>query len=345
VNINRADLVRCLESVAPGLASGQETVEQSSCFVFKKGKILTFNEEVYCATTCDVNGLSGAVRSGPLLAILRALPDKEVEIRPGEGVVTVLGKARRGAIKYETMIGLPVDLVEKPGDWSPLPEEFNEAAELVHKCAGEDRSAFERTCVHFHPKRIEATDNFQLARYGLKFTGHTEPFLLRKESVKAILPLGMTKYSVTDGWCHFTNPSGVLVSCRKWQGDFPDLSKHFASEGTPVTLPKGLAEAAERALVFSSEDKDSDWITVDLDGTRVKVRGEGVSGWYTETKKAKFDGPPIKFLISPQLLAELVKNHTDCTLTDRLLKVDAGKFKYATVLNVSAPVVEETADA
>lgn len=342
MRVSRENLVRSLERSAPGLSSGQETVEQSSCYVFSKGKIQTFNEEIYCATQCDLNGFVGAVRSGPLLTMLRALPDKEVDIESGDGEITISGKSRRTAIKYEKTVSLPVNLVEKPGTWMDLPEEFNEAADIVYKCAGEDQSSFERTCVHFHPKRIEATDNFQLIRHAMKF-GHTEPFLLRKDSVKAILPLGMTKYSETESWVHFTNPTNLLVSCRKWQGDFPDLSPILAIEGTAVVLPKGLSEAAERAMIFSSEDKDSDWVSIDLTADRIKVRGEGISGWYTETKKAKYSGPPIKFLISSKLLSELIKNYTECTVTDRLLKVSTGKLKYAAVLMVKKEEVAKDA--
>ena len=47
-----------------------------------------------------------------------------------------------------------------------------------------------------------------------------------------------------------------------------------------------------------------------------------------EARKVKYDGPPIKFMISPRLLTEILKRTTDCVITKDRLVIDGGKFTY-----------------
>jgi hypothetical protein len=83
--INREEFLRNLESVEPGL-SPREILEQSSCFIFQKGWIKTFNDEVACKIKSPLK-LEGAVQAAPLLAILSAIvywqvrPQKKVAKR------------------------------------------------------------------------------------------------------------------------------------------------------------------------------------------------------------------------------------------------------------------------
>ena len=56
--IDRAKLLAALELVSPGL-SPREILEQSSCVVFRGGRIATFNDEV----ACSVKFPMGEIRS------------------------------------------------------------------------------------------------------------------------------------------------------------------------------------------------------------------------------------------------------------------------------------------
>ena len=60
--INRELFLEQLESVQPGLST-REIIEQSSCYVFRGGEVITFNDEIACSQKCDI-GIEGAVRSG-----------------------------------------------------------------------------------------------------------------------------------------------------------------------------------------------------------------------------------------------------------------------------------------
>jgi DNA polymerase III sliding clamp (beta) subunit (PCNA family) len=330
-SITRTDLLQQLQSVSHGL-SPRDIIEQSSCFVFDSGEIFTYNDEVACRIKTGLD-LVGAVRAKPLMSLLERLHEDEVKLTTNEAELIVIGKKKKSGITMEAEVLLPINNVEKPGKFHQLHEDFLDAVSMCQECTGTDETKFWTTCVHLHPKWIEACDNHRILRYKLK-TGVKESCLIRGRAIKAIVGLDMTHFSETDSWIHFKNKTGLVISCRRYIEEYPvgDLSKLIKFEGTKTSLPKGLVEAADRANVFSQENADNNQIMIELGTGKLKVTGEGVSGWYSETKKIKYKGPSIDFLIGPKLLTEITKRHNECELTEDRLKVNGGNWCYVTCL-------------
>lgn len=333
MRVKREALLQELESVQPGL-SQRDIVEQSSCFVFQNGQVLTFNDEIACAHKTCLTKLTGAVRAGPLMSMLRKLGEDELDVDPYEGELILRGKGRKFGVTMENEILLKIHAVEPPGEFKKLPEDFSEAITLVHQCAHNDQTKGKITCVHIHPKWMEALDNDQLIRYKLK-TGVPFPLLIRKDSVKHVPALGMTEMAVGETWCHFRNSSGLVLSCRRYLDDFPDINTYLDVAGVATTLPKGLGEATDKAEVFSAENQDNNQVLVELRPGKLRVMGQGVSGWYSEVKQLKYTGEALSFLIAPKLLMEIIKRHNDVEIAPERLKVDGGKFIYVTCLGVA----------
>lgn len=335
MRVNREELLNNLEAVQPGL-SKREIVEQSSCFVFQNGRVMTFNDEIACSHESSVN-LTGAVQAEPLLAILRKLGEEEIDITPGEGELRYSGKRREGGVRMEDEVILPIENVEIPKKWRKLPREFSEGVSLVEKCAGKDESAFSVTCVHIYPEWVEAYDNLQVARYHMR-TGVKEPILVRRNSIKHIHALDMTEIAETEAWLHFRNPAGLVLSCRRYTkneldpGSMLDVSAILDFKGEPTILPKGLADAAEKAEIFSAENSDGNLVKVELRAGKLRITGRGVSGWYREMKSVHYDGRALSFLIDPKLLVEITSRHNECQITKTRLKVDSSKFVYVSCL-------------
>ncbi len=339
--INREELLRTLEAVQPGL-SPRLILEQSTCFIFHNGRVETYNDEVACRFKTGLDKeFKGAVVATPLLAVLRKLDEEELDLEMADGELLIVGKKRRSGIKMEAEILLPVDKVERPKEWKTLHEDFTDAMEIVQTCAGKDESLYITTCVHIHPKWIEAFDNTQMLRYKMK-TQIDKPTLVKRDNVKHILPLGMTEFAETDSWLHFRNPSGLYLSCRRSVETFPDLTSYFDVGGEPATLPKGLTEAVEKAEIFSAENTDANEVQIQLRPGRLRLKGIGVSGWYSEVKTVSYNGPQIEFLISPKLLQQLVKRHYDVLISEKNLKVDGGKYVYLTCLSQVSDEKEKT---
>jgi hypothetical protein len=333
VRVNRENLLHSLESVKSGLAP-KDIIEQSSCFVFKDGRVWTYNDEASCNGPSPLNGkFVGAVKAEKFLEVLRKLEEDELDVETTDSELIVRGKNRRSGVYMEQQILLPVDVVEKPKTWEKLPDEFCDAVAVVKECAGADSSRPALMCVHIHPKWLETCDSYQICRWRMK-TGISQPTLIRKKSIEAAVELGVNEFSETDRWVHFRNAAGFVVSCRKYEDEFPPLTKLFEVEGTSVALPKGLYDAVEKAQIFSAENAvENNQVTVRLQTGKLRVRGEGVSGWYTEVKKVKYEGPTIEFMIAPKVLGELVKRHSECVISPTKIKVNGGSYIYATVLS------------
>jgi DNA polymerase III sliding clamp (beta) subunit (PCNA family) len=345
IKVNRAEILNKLELVSPGLAN-REIIEQSSCFAFTNGNIYTYNDEVSCRTKSPFGkSFEGAVKAAPLLEILRKLGEEEVTIDRTATEVIVIGKGRRAGVRMEDAVLLPIDGVEVPGkeDWKELPEEFAEAVGVVQECANKSEGEQMLTCVHIHPKWVEACDRFQLCRYKLQ-TGITAPTLVRRDNLKAALSLGMTEFAETPAWLHFRNAGKLVYSARRSLENYRDLSPFFKDEGGDVViLPKSLKETCDKAQVFTSEEEDNH-VVVELRPGKIRIKGTGTSGWYSEVKKLAYDGDVLEFIISPKLLTELVDRHNEAIISADKLRVNGGKWIYATCLGKKAEAPEEVID-
>lgn len=346
--VNREELLALLQMLRPGLTE-QEAIEQSSCFVFQEKKAasgknichaMTFNDEVACRHRSPLK-ITGAVPAKPFLGILEKMPEEELDIDvvgDKESQLVIVGKRRKMEIRMERDIALQIDTVDQPETWSELPDDFSEAIRIVEHCAAKKRGNEDRfaiTCVHIHPKWVEAFDNMQAARYTIK-TGVSSPHLVRQASIHHIIGMGMTEFSETDHWIHFRNPDRFVMSMRRTYDDegFLELDRFFNEKGVDVVLPKGLAEAAERAAVASTESGNQGFFSVSLSPDKLKIVGMGSVAKYSESKKIPYDGPRLEFMISPELLREVLNRHTECQIGKKTLLVDGGKWKYVTSLAV-----------
>lgn len=353
VTVSREDLLKSLEGVEPGL-SKKAIVEQSDCFVLGGGRVTCFNDEVYTTGPCPLNGdVAGAVPAQKFLEILRKLTQEELEVEAGDGKIIFKGKGReRFTVRVESEVALPVDEVEKPEKYAPLHPDFCEAVAAVGQCASRDQSQFQLTCINLHPKWVEAMDDMQLARWRLD-TGLAKPVLVRQSSARHLRHLGMTEFAEGQGWLHFrTKKNGLRLSCRHYTDEFPDLNQILSKlkgTGTAAQLPPGLAEAADKASVFSSENPDANLVRIILRPGRVRIKGEGLSGEYMRPLKCRYDGPDAEFLMPPLILQEICKKHPEVTIGEGKVWAKAGKLMYlaCTVVpeaNAEQVPVEESAE-
>lgn len=331
MKFDRDDLLRKLEAVAPGLAV-KEAVEQSSCFVFQDERVTTFNDEVACSIECDL-GFEGAVAATPLISLLTKMvePVIDIQVNPEGCEIIVKGKRRRAGITLEADITLPVGSIEPPKKWATMDDGFADAINVVRYCAGKDANNFHLTCIHMTPDYVEACDNFQMARYPVE-TGLKQACLVKNDSIKHVVGLGMTEVSETKTWVHYKNPTGLMLSVRRESLDFEDIDEYLATEGTLTTLPGGLSEAIEKAEIFSGENVEDNAITIELYKDQLRLKGIGASGWYEERKSVKWDAKKLIFSMAPKLLIDITERTNDCYITKDRLKIDSGKFVYVTCL-------------
>jgi hypothetical protein len=332
VKVNRGQLLQALEMVSPGLSS-RDIVEQSSYFAFKGGKVITFDDEIFASCDSPLK-ITGAVPSDPLKSILFKLKSDDLDMSLSKTKLLIKGKGETIGVTMSKKIELPLENLETPKKWLPLPDKFSEAVKLVESCAGRDASQFNLTCIHLHPKWIEAFDTMQLARFNLSI-GIKNSTLVKQESLKHIIDLEMKEFAETPQWIHFRNAAGLNLSCRRFLDKFPVLDQIAQVKGKKIILPKGLADVADRAEVFSTYNIHENHVRLDIRPGWIDVKGTGQYGYYKGRRKIKYVGSPMCFLVHPQLLIQLVKSHNSCELcTGKIpaLKATFGSFVFVTSL-------------
>ncbi len=292
---------------------------------------MTFNDEIACSQDCDL-GIEGAVHSHAFINILKKLIEEELEFSEEAGEIIIKGKNKACGITREVEIQLPIDNVEKPKKWQELSEGFIEAIELVQHCASSDDSSFALTCIHISPEFIEACDNAQMTRVTLK-TKLAKSILVRRDSIKHIVSLSMREFCETDTWIHFRNESGMVLSCRRFIDEYVDLTQFLEFTGKKIVLPKGLADAVDKASIFITLDLENPQVKVMLTPDKLRIKSVGASGWYRESKQIKYSGDPIAFLIAPKLLIDITKKYNQAEIGPGRLKVDGGNWKYISCLS------------
>lgn len=345
--VNREAFLRSLESVKPGLAQ-REIVEQSTCFVFKDGEVVTYNDEASCRGPSMLpKSFSGAVQAANLLEVLRRIEADEIRVAADGDVFAISVKGTMVECALEADIRLPLNAVDKPGDFIPLHQDFAEALNLVQQCAGKDETRFLLTLVHIAPKWIEACDDYQAARWRIK-TGVKTPTLVKRTAVASAGALGVCELSEGENWVHFRNARGFVLSCRRFADEYPSdsITPALEEEGHPITLPKALKDAADLANIFSQESADVNLVRVDVkpgSPGRVTVTGQGITGKVRRSLAANWGGEPIAFMIPPALLGELTSRHNEVLLSNEILKVEGSSYVYVSMLSSPEEVAAQAA--
>jgi hypothetical protein len=335
IEVNRAELLTVLESVAPAL-SPKDVILQSSCFAFSNGWARAFDAEIYARCRSPLpKDFEAAVHGRPLLDALRAVHDNEVEVSATDKQLILSGRHDTIKVRLDPKVQLPFDKVEKPGEWYEVSADLGESLKLAAEATGKDDQKFLTTVVSLTAGSAQASDNFQVARYKTE-TGLEKPTLIRGSSARFLGTKTPTEVSDTKGWLHFKCGSGLIVSCQRYENPYWDLSKFYKLKGSSVTMPKRLIAALKLADVFSAEYTATNHVTVDLSPDQIQITGEGITGEASHRAKAKYDGPAAKFTIAPTILSKMVERHAEmdvCTFTsgDReriALVIRSGPFFY-----------------
>lgn len=337
MEIDRQTLYNQLALVAPGLSTGREVLEQSSCFVFADDTVTTFNNEIACRASLELGGITGAVVAEPLLNMLDKLPDDTLNISVEDGdapKLVVKGKRRKQRVKMETETLLPVDMVPMPDedDWAELPEEFCQGVPIVCEVTNKKHNKFPMQCVHFTGTHIEASDNVQMARVRMVLPVEGD-FLVRATTIKSVAELQPEwAYCPGGDWAHFATASGCIISCRIHNLEYPNIDQLVdMALGDQVTLPAQLADIIERAQVMSAKTTEAtEKVTVFLRPGGMRVVGGGIFGDFEEIVDVAYEGRSVRFLIAPTVLRDLSKAHNTVHLGERVLRAESPSITFVT---------------
>jgi hypothetical protein len=325
----------------------KETEIQSNCLIFRDGLVQSYNGEIAATFESTLEDeVHGAVKAAKMVNYLQKLTVEDIEVEGSDTEMRIKCGKESVGFPLEKEVLLPVDSIEQPDEWKQLPDGFLDAVNVVQQCASptSDKAPFITTVIHVHPKWLEAADSTQLIRYRIA-TPIITSALIRQSALKNIVSLGVTEFAETKTWTHFRNVEGLIYSCRCYLEAYPSdevTAVLKSDDGHQAVLPKGLAEIAAKANIFSEDAK----VFVELSNRRLRVRGQGAGGeWYDSGAiKVVYEGEPLKFLIAPKLLGELAAKHNEVMVSEKLLKIRGSGWRYATALGYEPPSEEREAE-
>ena len=331
MKINRTKLLGCLQSVEAGLTTKEQN-EQSDCFVFQNEILTTFNEEIACQKiNTPLKDIDGAILAKPILALLNAWTTEEINIDVKDNKLRLWNHNKRASLAMQEEILMPISSLEYSEKWIDIPEGFLDALILACSCVAKNDDRFELSCVHIHPNWIEASDNEQIIKYKIN-TGLSESCIVQGSSIKRVLhTCEFNQMSVSKSWLHFQR-NDLVISCRRYNDEYPQLDEFYECDGHEVFLPKELVPAVESASILSEEFMDGKKVKVTLKDNEVIVKGEGPQGWYEEAQTVEYDGKPITFQIAPKLLTDITQKTDKCLIGSDKIKIEHENFQYVACL-------------
>ena len=331
MKVNRKKLLETLALVKPGLAS-KELIEQSDSFVFTKGNVHTYNDELSVAHPIDFH-VEGAVRAAELFALLNKTKEDELEIEASEGGLTVIGKKFKAQIQFQPDIVLPIFFGDDESyDWKDLPSDFSIGVASCLFSVGKDMSEPVLTCIHAFENKVESCDRYRLTRYifSADKTVIYDDLLIPATAARELSKYKPIQYAIAAGWIHFSSEAGTLFSCRTYgQLKFPDLTKNLEIAGGTVKFPEDMNEMLARAAIFAGDSlSGTPTVSVSIGGGKIAVRGVQDSGSFEEWSRIRYDGQPISFHINPTFLFSILNSKCDAVAAETRLKFQNANFTH-----------------
>lgn len=340
MTFDRKKLLAILSAVLPGIAK-KELIEQSSCFIFTAGEVISYNDEISIRALLDLGNFQGAVPAIPLITLLEKLSDDIVIIEHKSSRLMIKGKRKRGLLRTHSEIILPVKRPELPKKLKKLPADFGDVITTAASSASPHDTRIIFTAVNITEQCAEATDNQQITQVSFK-TPCPLSFLIPAAQAQMIASYAPTHVYLGDGWVYFRTKTGILISCRTIAGTFPDIAPLLTIKGVRIRFPKMTQDAITRTMIFLDTEFEKEYyITISISDNSFRLHSEGTKGSFDEILPVKYTGKPVAFDIHPQLLESALTRLRDIIIGERALLLKGEYFTHAVRLKAAASKIEK----
>ena len=311
MKVNRKELIKALNYVSAGISS-KEIIEQTTSFIFQDGFVFTFNDVITASFPIDI-GFDGAVPAKQFLALINKFKTEEIDIDFNGGELRVKGSKAKAGFRVESKIKVPIGDIELPEDdeWTDLPKDFIKAVSACFSSVSRDQTKYTLMCINFNGELAEATDNLRATQFTMESAPFSNPTMIPSSSLKEIIKTKPTSCSICGGWIHFMNNDELIISCRYFEGEFPDISQIITEKGAELELPKELPAILNKAETISEGGR----VTITLDSKKMHISSEGSVGWFSEEVPCSYNDKPVSFEISPEYLIQIMKDEAKAVFT------------------------------
>lgn len=285
--LNRGKLLDAMKRCLPGIDQAALLLEGADTFIFKDGKIYTFNDNISVAVSFESpEPLVGAIKAKELYELTSRFTSEEITLVPDDTSWKIT--AGRATATLALMEAKTIDRIKgilTKDAFEPLPAPFQEAIKTCQFSG--NRSSL---------SGIFVVDNFMMATDEIRvnlfeFSQELKTFWIGDPAAKELSTLpGLKEYSLTPSWVHFKTESGTIFSCKRLiDAKFPYgklksiVSQNQKEDGDFFAkLPKGLLDSMARASALAMDMEKLKAVQLYFFDEGVEVYSERATGNYKE---------------------------------------------------------------
>jgi len=303
MEIKKIALLEALTKCLPGVETGNSLLTGADTFVFSDGHIYAYNDTISVSIPFVLNNdqlipdaapvpFTGSVKATEFFKLISKMPGEVIQADCQDDKTWALkaGKVKVELKLLESEIAARVKgLMTADMQWGKLPEVFATALQQCH-ISGNRESLSGIFCAD---DVMISTDKMSInvANLGSDFLPVDVQFWIAQESGLELSKIKeLAEYSLTTNWAHFKSAHGVVFSAKRLMHDnYPykvlaDRIKGMVQRPEDLTgaLPIGLAEALERAAVFSVDLESRNLVKLAFTPAGVEVSSQRNAGKFFE---------------------------------------------------------------
>jgi hypothetical protein len=339
MKIKTAELKKAIKSCLSG-TSTKDLVVQMSHIVFTGEEILSYNDRVSIMIPFET-GVSCSVPAEDLNKVLSGITDSEIELFSYENDFKIVSESTEATISTEIESRVVEDFFKEIDfsdmNWGELPTNFLDQLSLARLSASTNAlDSNNLFCVFVKGKYISGGDGHRLSY--LSLDKKMKEVLIPATSVSDIISFpDFDEYAIHNGWIHFSNEDGAVLSCRTITGDFPDFAPFFSNfeEITQVTVDSNLIPILQN-LGGLVEGQSGFMRSVDIKiingQTTIQGRKEGLR--IQKKVENSHSGETVEFSISPDFLAHILTMTNTLSIGENSAMFSSDSFQHIVQLPV-----------
>jgi len=329
MNINTKELRKTLNIVINGIAT-DDILEQGTSYIFNKGKISTYNNEVSISHPFDLD-ITGAIEAKQLFELVNKIKSETIDFEiKDKSIILKSGRSTAGFNIVEE-IKLPI-IKTKKIKWLDLPSDFIEKLLFTASVCSSASLRPILTTVSVNGAVLTASDSLRLIQSKLEGKVPTDSFLLPQKACKVVGKIKPSQIAIKDGWVHLKTKEGTIISCRTLNDKYPNVENILTMKSeVSFKLPKDITDIVNKATIFSSLN-ETGMIDITIKKNTLTLSGKSDSGWFKETVDVKSKDIDITFSLYPNLLTDMLEFTTKCQIDKTKIKFSRDNWQYIGVL-------------
>lgn len=287
MKIDRAEFLKKLRKCRPGVELTNARLEGSDCFIFKKGRMYSYNGYISVSVPIEYE-FEGVIAANELIRIVSAFKAKDIEVTVDEAkFVLECGRAKASInLMPESIFKQILNVIPSDPLWKKLPEGFVASLKDCLITNVNPLAALKIDGVYVDSTGVFSTDKVVI-NFSKFYTPMEHIWLTSKMTHELIKFETLEEYVLEESWAIFKSED-MIFACRKYVDNGYPLD-HLKSIITNHKTDKmrgdtntAVFEAITNALIMGDEKETRMFINLEFLNDGIRVFSERHKGSYSE---------------------------------------------------------------